>query len=140
MKTRIMLFGTFDMIHEGHEAFFREARSLAPEPFLIASIARDASVLRIKGRLPRNDEDVRRRAVESHLLIDRAVLGDAEGYVPHIVAEDPHVIVLGYDQEGEYVVHLAKDLARHGLTPRIVRLSPHQPDIFKTSKLAPGVS
>jgi cytidyltransferase-like protein len=140
MQTRIMLFGTFDMIHEGHEAFFREARALAPDPYLIASIARDEAVLRIKGRLPRNDEEKRRLMVEAHPLIDHTVLGDARGYISHIVAESPQVIALGYDQEGEYVERLAEDLASHGLSARIVRLSPHQPHLFKTSKLSPDVS
>ena len=133
--TRIMVFGTFDMIHEGHEALFREARSLAPEPFLIVSIARDASVIRIKGRAPRNGEDARRRHVASHPLVDKAVLGDAIGYIPHIIAEDPHVIALGYDQSGEYVETLARDLVAAGCAPKIARMSAHAPHVYKTSKL-----
>src|SRR3989344_5946032 len=49
---RIMIFGTFDMLHEGHLDFFRQARSLAAGPHLIVSIARDASVARVKGAPP----------------------------------------------------------------------------------------
>ena len=37
--TRIMVFGTFDMIHAGHEDLFRQARALAKEPYLIVSVA-----------------------------------------------------------------------------------------------------
>ncbi len=55
--TRIMVFGTFDMIHEGHADLFRQARALASDPYLIVSVARDAVAQRIKGNRPRHSED-----------------------------------------------------------------------------------
>jgi cytidyltransferase-like protein len=135
-ETRIMVFGTFDMIHKGHEDLFRQARGLAPHPHLIASVARDAAVERIKGHLPRHGQDARRALLAAHHLVDDAVLGDSEGYVSHIVAARPDIIALGYDQEGEYVQTLGADLAAAGLHPRIVRLQPFEPETYKTSKLA----
>ena len=49
-KTRIMVFGTFDGIHRGHLHFFKQARGLVKNPYLIVSVARDVNVKRIKGR------------------------------------------------------------------------------------------
>ena len=134
--TRIMIFGTFDMIHAGHEDFFRQARELAPDPFLIVSVARDDVVERIKGSRPKHTEDERLATVKAHRLVDEAVLGDEEGYVAHIVAQKPHFIGLGYDQVGEYVELLEEDLRMAGLETKIVRLQPYQPEVFKTSKLS----
>lgn len=134
-ETRIMVFGTFDMIHKGHENLFAQARALAPHPHLIVSVARDASVLRVKKHAPQQTEDARRAALAAHYLVDSAVLGDADGYVAHIVAAKPDIIALGYDQEGEYVQALEADLAAAGLHPRIVRLASFEPDTYKTSKL-----
>jgi len=134
---KIMVFGTFDMIHAGHEALFSAARSLADEACLIVSVARDTNVTRIKGRVPRNGEVDRLAAVAAHALVDRAVLGDERGYVAHIVREAPDVIALGYDQEGEYVDSLVTDLAAAGLSVEIVRLSAHEPHTYKTAKLLP---
>ncbi len=134
-ETRIMVFGTFDMIHKGHEELFRQARALAAHPRLTVSVARDASVARIKGRTPVCDEETRRARLAEHPLVDEAVLGDAEGYVPHILAARPDIIALGYDQEGEYVDALESDLAAAGTHPQIVRLAPFEPEIYKTSKL-----
>lgn len=135
-ETRIMVFGTFDMIHKGHENLFEQARALAPRPYLIVSAARDESVERIKGARPKHGEEARRAALAVHALVDAAVIGDAEGYVEHIRNARPDIIALGYDQEGEYVEHLESDLRAVGLSPQIVRLEPFHPETYKTSKLA----
>ncbi|MFA7309429.1 MAG: adenylyltransferase/cytidyltransferase family protein [Candidatus Paceibacterota bacterium] len=132
---RVMVFGTFDMLHEGHLDLFRQARALFPDTYLIVSVARDSSALRIKGRAPHNSETARFALVEACDLVDEAVLGDTQGYMGHIKAARPDVIALGYDQEGEYVEHLTSDLREAGLATTVARLAPYKPDIYKTSKL-----
>lgn len=132
----VMIFGTFDMLHEGHEDFFRQARALVSEPRLIVSIARDTSAARAKGSRPRNSEDKRSAFVAAHPLADKVVLGDESGYIEHIIAHQPDVIALGYDQYGEYVEHLEEDLLRANLKTRVVRLKPFHAETFKTSKLS----
>lgn len=133
--TRIMVFGTFDMIHAGHEDFFNQARALAPDPYLIVSVARDSAAARHRGFLPRKKEEERFALVAAHQSVDKAVLGDEVGFLAHIKAEAPDIIALGYDQAGEYVENLERELAAVGLTPKIVRLNPYKPETFKTSKL-----
>ncbi|TSC87033.1 MAG: glycerol-3-phosphate cytidylyltransferase [Parcubacteria group bacterium Gr01-1014_8] len=130
-----MVFGTFDMVHEGHVNLFQQARSLAPAPFLIVSVARDAVATRIKGFAPQHLEDERRALVKKNVLVDKAVLGDKKGFVEHIAHETPDIIALGYDQSGEYVDGLEAKLGEMGLFPKIVRLQPYKPETFKTSIL-----
>jgi cytidyltransferase-like protein len=133
--TRIMVFGTFDMIHKGHEDFFRQARALASDPYLIVSVARDSAVERIKGAKPRNSEEVRLESIRKHSSVDEALLGDEEGYIQHIVACNPDIIALGYDQTGEYVDHLHESLRAAHLETRVTTLKPYKPEVFKTSRL-----
>lgn len=133
---RIMVFGTFDMIHPGHEDFFRQARALLPEPHLIVSVARDSAAKRHRGVLPRHDEAARLADIAAHPLVDEATLGDETGYLAHILAARPDIIALGYDQAGEYVDRLEGDLRAAGSGARVVRLEPYRPDLYKTSKLA----
>src|ERR1043166_1725145 len=83
--TRIMVFGTFDIIHPGHEDFFQQARSLDPKPYLIVSVARESAVERNKGQKPRNSEAQRLSSVLKHRLVDDAILGDEKGYLAHII-------------------------------------------------------
>ncbi|MEK7601161.1 MAG: adenylyltransferase/cytidyltransferase family protein [Patescibacteria group bacterium] len=130
-----MVFGTFDMLHEGHLDFFRQARNLAPEPHLIVSVARDASAARTKGTKPRRTETERLALVQVCGLVDEAVLGDETGYIEHIHAARPDIIALGYDQSGEYVEHLENDLMRAGVSAKVMRLKAFRPETFKTSKL-----
>ena len=131
-----MVFGTFDMIHEGHIDFFTQARSLGPDPHLIVSVARDSAVARIKGVRPRHSELERLAVVEKCELVDEVTLGDKVGYLDHIKKIAPDIIALGYDQKGEYVDHLQNDLLNVGLQAKIVRLYPFKPEIYKTSKLS----
>ncbi|TSC63184.1 MAG: FAD synthetase [Parcubacteria group bacterium Athens0416_74] len=131
-----MVFGTFDMLHEGHLDLFRQARSLASEPTLIVSIARDGAVARIKGNHPRRSENERLALVSASELVDEAVLGDTEGYIAHILEAKPDIIALGYDQEGEYVQTLEDDLRRAGLNTKVTRLTAYKPEMYKTSFLA----
>lgn len=131
-----MVFGTFDMLHEGHLQFFREARALAPDAHLTVSVSRDSAAARIKGVPPRKSEVERLELVRGCPLVDRAVLGDEQGYMAHIAAASPDIIALGYDQEGEYVDALERDLLGAGLSARVMRMHAYMPEVYKTSKLA----
>jgi cytidyltransferase-like protein len=131
---KVMVFGTFDMIHKGHEDFFRQARALVEDPFLIVSVARDGAA-RQHGKSPRHSEGERLLNVVQHPLVDRAVLGSSRDHIAHIKEELPDIIALGYDQGGEYVEQLEEKLEKAGIVSKVVRLKPFQPETFKTSKL-----
>ena len=130
-----MVFGTFDMLHDGHLDFFKQARALAPDSLLIVSIARDRSAERIKGAAPRRTEVARMQLVEECPLVDEVVLGNEEGFIEHIKRAAPDIIALGYDQTGEYVHALQSALDNEGMHTKIVRLKPFKPEKYKTSKL-----
>ena len=130
-----MVFGTFDVVHPGHEDFFRQAKGLSKDTYLIVSVARAAGASRVKGFSPRHVEAERLATVAVHPLVDEAVLGDEIGYLQHIVSAQPDIIALGYDQSGEYVDRLTDDFEKEGVSVRIVRLAAYRPDVYKTSKL-----
>jgi FAD synthetase len=129
---RIMIFGTFDIVHKGHEHFFKQARALAKNPFLIVSIARDANVKRIKGRAPRRTQSQRASVVKASELVDKVVIGGAKDHIPHIIKQRPDIIALGYDQTA-YVLGLRSALKKAGLVPKIIRLKAYKPHKYKTS-------
>ncbi len=134
IQKKIMVFGTFDGVHKGHENFFKQARILAQGPYLIVSIARDKNVKKIKGKLPDKNEKERMSLVGKCKLVDKVILGGVDKYLPHIVKEKPDIIALGYDQV-EYVKNLKKDLQNLNLKIKIVRSKPHKEHIYKNHLL-----
>ncbi len=131
-KTRIMLFGTFDFLHKGHLHFFKQARKLAKNPYLIVSIARDVNVKKIKGKKSVLPELKRAQAVKKLKIVDKVVLGGIKSFLPHIIREHPHIIALGYDQAA-YTDNLRENLNKLGLNVKVKKLRPHKPHLYKSS-------
>lgn len=129
-----MVFGTFDVLHQGHLNFFKQARALSKHPYLIVSVARDINVKKIKGKAPANNEKKRLMVVKSSNLANKAILGGLRNYLPHILKEKPKIVALGYDQK-HYVRNLKRHLTNLGLNVKIRRLKAFRPKIYKSSKI-----
>lgn len=126
---KVMIFGTFDMIHPGHINMIKQAKKYGD--YLIVVIARDSTVEKVKGRLPRNSEQIRLQAMIDSNLADKVILGNEGDKFKVIQNEQPDVIALGYDQK-----IIVEDLEKKvGENVQIVRLEPFQPEIYKTSLL-----
>ncbi len=114
-----MAAGCFDLLHYGHLRYLEEAKKLAGEGGeLIVVVARDATILKRKGRPPVMGEEHRRELVEALKPVDRAFLGSVD-FDTKAVLESiaPNVIALGYDQED-----LSDLLRSGGFRGEIVRL------------------
>ncbi|MBP6060779.1 MAG: adenylyltransferase/cytidyltransferase family protein [Candidatus Pacebacteria bacterium] len=138
IQTKIMVFGTFDGLHEGHLDFFKQARKLSDNPILIVSIALDKNVARIKGTRPILDEKKRFNLVKKCNLVDRVVFGGVKNYISHIQKIHPSIIALGYDQVA-YIENLKKDLKQAGLLAKVFRLKPYKEKIYKNSLLRKNI-
>ena len=134
LQTKIMIFGTFDGLHRGHINFFKQAKKLSQKSFLIASIARDKNVFKIKGKYPRKNEHARMTLVKKCKLVDKVILSGVKNHIPHIAKEKPNIIALGYDQKA-YVQNLKKDLKNKGILVKIARLKPYKKRIYKNHLL-----
>ena len=130
--TRVMVFGTFDILHPGHIYFLEFARKYGD--FLIVSLAREKNIRKIKGRSAMHSEADRMTMVQALKIVDKAVLGSKDDYIQHIVSQKPDVIALGYDQKA-FTHKLKETLADAGLKVQIVRLKPYKVKVYKSSKL-----
>ncbi|MFA5750875.1 MAG: adenylyltransferase/cytidyltransferase family protein [Candidatus Paceibacterota bacterium] len=137
-KERIMVFGTFDGLHKGHLNFFKQAKALVKNSFLIVSIARDKNVLKIKKKKPYLNERKRMLVLKKTLIADRVVLGNNRNYLLHILKEKPDIIALGYDQK-HFTKNLKENLKKRGLDVKIVRLKPYKEHIYKNHLLNPFI-
>ena len=130
MKT-VMVFGTFDGVHPGHEYFLAEARKFGER--LVVCIARDSIVYELKGQPPKRPEIERREALAEDRHVDQVVYGDRELGSYRIVEEiAPDVIALGYDQV-ELKQSLANWISSRGLSIELTDIASHRPDLYKSS-------
>ena len=129
---RVMVFGTFDILHPGHLDFLKQAKKHGD--FLIVSLARDKFIRKIKGHRAVHSEKQREGLLRALRIVDRVVLGSKDDYLGHIIKEHPQIIVLGYDQK-HFTDNLRAKLAERGLKVKIFRARPYKRYIYKTSKL-----
>jgi FAD synthetase len=130
--TRVMVFGSFDPLHEGHRSLFRQARRHGDE--LIVVVARDVNIRKLKGREPREPEQRRLAIVRREPLVDDALLGDEKDLLKVILQQQPDAIILGYDQATFGDEELRHLLAERGLEPEIMRAVAFEPERYKSSR------
>lgn len=128
---KVMAFGTFDILHKGHEYYLNEAKKYG---YLVVVVARDETVKRVKGRLPDKDEETRCSDVEALGIADEVMLGDKVDPLNIVEEIRPDVICLGYDQQA-FTSDLKDQLGKRGINPKIVRIGSFHPEKYKSSKL-----
>ncbi len=130
---KVMAFGSFDILHEGHKHYLMEAKIRGD--YLIAVVARDSNILKFKGKKPLNNENYRLEKVKELDFVDEAVLGDKENILKVLEKYKPEVICMGYDQKTVHEDELKKILEERGIKAEIARAKPFKPEVYKSSKL-----
>lgn len=100
MVITVLASGVFDLLHYGHIRFLEEAKHLVGKNSkLVVIVARDKTVIRMKGRRPVIPEDQRRALVEALEVVDEALLGYEDMDLDSVIERiKPDVIAVGYDQ------------------------------------------
>jgi FAD synthetase len=130
----VAIFGVFDGLHDGHLSFIKEAKKEGNH--LVAIVARDRIVEKLKGKLPLHNEADRINELLKIPDIDLALLGDVKIGTYHILKEiNPNVVYLGYDQK-ELYEDINKAIKNGNLAKmKVVSGKPHKPEIFHSSLL-----
>jgi FAD synthetase len=136
---KVLLFGTFDGLHEGHKSLFKQARQFGD--YIVVVVGRDSTILGTKKRLPKYNEIQRLEAIQESGLVDEARLGNeaalGEKLNPYLIIEEiqPDVICLGYDQT-YFVDKLPVKLKEMGMDQvKVQRLEAFEPEKYHSSIL-----
>lgn len=121
---KVMVFGTFDRLHPGHEFVFREALKRGQ---VTVVVARSDNVKRIKGKLPMQPDDVRMDAIRKAFPDIRVILGDKDDFLSPVRKLKPDLILLGYDQK------MPPNVQESDLSCSVERLAAFRPEEFKSS-------
>lgn len=123
---KVMVFGVFDGIHDGHRDFFKQAKTLGD--YLVAVVAHDHIAEHLKGKLPQKNLAERFEHLQNEDGVNEVVEGDRELSGWNVVKEHkPDVIALGYDQT-ILKKDLEKNLNKLGLNPEIITLKAYEPN------------
>ncbi len=127
---KTMCFGTFDMIHKGHEYYLTEAKKQGDN--LVVVVAADETVEAVKKKKPMFKAEERKLQLEKLGIADKVIIGSKGDKLKVVLDEKPDVICLGYDQDS-FTEKLETELAKKGLKPKIVRIKSFKPEIYKSS-------
>lgn len=130
---RVLIFGSFDGLHEGHKNLCKQARALGD--FLIACVASDATIRELKKHDPKYPLAERMRTLMQSAVVDGVIEGDEASHTWNVLQKvQPDTIALGYDQK-ELKEALEAYLATQSQKPTIVVLNAYKPEVFKSSLL-----
>jgi cytidyltransferase-like protein len=129
-STCVMVFGTFDPFHPGHQHFLNQAQQHGDE--LLVVVTRDHIIQTLKSRHAHQNEHVRLTTLHQHGF--KAIWGDEVLGSYQVLREyQPTVICYGHDQ-----TELANDL-RHRMncgeisTCQLIPIEPYHRDIYSST-------
>ena len=122
----MLVFGTFDRLHEGHLFLLHEAKKLGYR--LVVSVAQDSVVERFKKQKPAHPLEKRMEMLRESGLVDETVAGDTElGNWTAIREHRPDTIAIGYDQDA-FEKRLREFIKQEKLAIKLVRIGAHEPE------------
>ncbi len=116
---KVVVAGTFDVLHPGHLYLLEEAAKIG-EVYVI--IARDSNIDEKKNIVFTEDE--RLRMVDGLKPVKKAILGDKNDFFKPIEEISPDIIFLGPDQDEKWV---RSEIKGRGLSIEVRRLPERLP-------------
>lgn len=130
---KVLVGGTFDLIHSGHIYFLKRASELGR---VIVVVARDSTVKKLKGRPPIIPETQRLEVIREIKYVSEAYLGNEGDPLKIVEKLRPDIILLGPDQNMDEE-WLKRELERRGLEIEVKRLNEvyNEQPLCKTSSI-----
>lgn len=127
---KVLLFGSFDILHPGHDYLITEAQKYGN---LIIVLAQDSIITSIKGQKPQYNLEQRTSNLQKKYPEINIETGDMKlGSWSAIKKYQPEIIITGYDQ-----THLKSELEKikNVYNFEIISLNSFHPEKFKSSLL-----
>ncbi len=117
-RPKVVVAGTFELLHPGHIELFKYAWEKGR---VYVIIARDVNAERDKGRKIIVPEEQRLKVVSAIRYVYKAILGDMRDYLKPLEEIKPDIVVLGPDQKVNEK-RLEEKLKERGVNARVLRM------------------
>lgn len=94
--TRVAVWGTFDLLHEGHINFLKEAARLGD---LYVIIMTDKITKKNKGYIPNHNEQYRKKIILNIPYVKNCYIDSIDKGLKSILHIRPDIFCFGYDQK-----------------------------------------
>jgi FAD synthetase len=121
---KVIAFGTFDPLHQGHIEFLKQAKELG---YLIVVVSHNDKIKLEKLREPRTEDLDRIKRVEELNIADEVTLSEPGDEYDLLEKINPDVIALGYDQK------IPEPLKNKVKKYKIISLKAFRPEVYKSS-------
>jgi rfaE bifunctional protein nucleotidyltransferase chain/domain len=103
--TRVVVNGSFDILHVGHLKLLQYARSF-PNSYVLVLIDTDRRIKELKGiTRPINNEFERRTMLLSLKFVDRVETFDTDNDLISLIRDfDPDIMVKGSDYQSKFII------------------------------------
>jgi cytidyltransferase-like protein len=129
---RVITFGSFDPLHEGHRDFLHQAKELGD--YLLVVVSSDAAIRQNKGYEPHESSARRVAKLQAVDGVDEVRVGSSEPHDYELLRDLLFdVVALGYDQQPSDEA-VRRQLQRFGKEEvLVVRLKPFEPQRYKST-------
>ncbi|MEM3713354.1 MAG: DUF357 domain-containing protein [Nitrososphaeria archaeon] len=134
-QKRVLLAGTFDILHPGHIWLIKKAKDYG---WLIVLVSTDKNVERLKGRPPILPMEQRVEIVKSLKCVDEVIIGGEDQDILKKVEEiRPDIIILGPDQNFVSENDIKRRFMERGLNVEVIRICEEYKNakFYKTSQI-----
>jgi len=117
---KIVVWGKFDGLHDGHLEFLRKAKELGDELYVI--IIPDEKVKENSGKNPGRTLEVRKRELLGLDIVADIYIDCLDDGLKSVLDLRPDFFVFGYDQKTKWEERLQEHLSSNGIFPKYVCL------------------
>ena len=130
---KVLVFGTFDILHPGHLYFLREAKKQGEH--LTVVVTPSSVVKQLKGKAPLFGENHRVATVKLMSFVDAVAIGDHTLSSFSVLKKyKPDVICFGYDQQTlEKYVNAYYKKTKEKI--KFIHVKPYNPKTYKSGRL-----
>lgn len=132
---KVIVWGKFDGLHEGHLQFLKNARELGDELYIL--VIPDSAVLENEKKKPEHTAEERRVALSRLDFVTEAFIDSFDSGLLSILKLRPDIFAFGHDQKTRWEEQIQDYLSSKGLHPQDVHLGVYNNGIHSSSMKHP---